>query len=380
MKTPIKRWELYLELFIELALIVVAVLCICVLLPKLLAFMWPFVVAWIIAMIGSPICKFLEKKLKISKKFGSAMIMILVICIVGGVLYLIILKIGKEAIAFGASLPNVAEDVGGAMNDLLKKLHIQNVNVPDEIRTSFQNLFADLDTKVGIMIENIGKNSVTYASKFASNVSSALIGIIVTIIASYFFIADREELVARCKKVMPISLQRKAGVVKKSLSDAIGGYVIAQLKMMVITFVILLIGLIIVQSDYVLLLALLISLIDMLPIFGAGIVLVPWAIYSIVQGHYWMAIGLLIIQTACFLSRQVLQPKIIGDSVGLSPLLTLVLLYVGLKLGGIIGFLLAMVIGIVLLNFYRAGMFEEKKKRIVRLLELIREANKELMG
>ena len=145
---------------------------------------------------------------------------------------------------------------------------------------------------------------------------------------------------------------------KRSLTRAVGGYLKAQLRIEVWMYLLLVFGFALLQVDYALLIALGVAFLDLLPFFGTGTVLVPWAIAKILSADYKMAIGLLIIWGVGQLARQVIQPKIVGDSIGVPPLPTLFLLFVGFKLGGVLGMILAVPIGIIIYTMYQEGAFD----------------------
>ena len=134
-------------------------------------------------------------------------------------------------------------------------------------------------------------------------------------------------------------------------------------------YLLLVIGLGILRVDYVLLIALGIALLDFFPFFGTGTVMVPWAIIKILSGDYKMAIGLLIIWGVGQLARQIIQPKIVGDSVGVPPIPTLFLLFIGYKFGGVFGMILAVPLGLIIFTMYEEGVFETTKNSILILVE-----------
>ena len=109
---------------------------------------------------------------------------------------------------------------------------------------------------------------------------------------------------------------------------------------------------------YSILVALLIAFLDFLPFFGTGTAMIPWAVYKLLVGDYKTAIILLIIYAVTQAVHQLLQPKLIGDSVGLNPLVTLLLLYVGYRLGSVIGMIIAVPIGMVVINMMQVGAFD----------------------
>ena len=157
-------------------------------------------------------------------------------------------------------------------------------------------------------------------------------------------------------------------MVKHSLGRSVGGYFKAQLKIEIWMYLLLVIGLSILIVDYVFLIALGIAILDLLPFFGTGTVMVPWAIIKILSADYQMAIGLLIIWGVGQLARQIIQPKIVGDSIGVPPIPTLLLLFFGYKVGGVLGMIIAVPLGLLLYTLYEEGVFDTTKNSILILI------------
>ena len=132
----------------------------------------------------------------------------------------------------------------------------------------------------------------------------------------------------------------------------------AQFRIMFVVAAILAAGFLILQIPYSLLLAVLIALLDFLPVFGTGTVLIPWAVIKLLTGEYYLAAGMGLLYVLTQVVRQAIQPKIVGDSMGLSPLTTLFLLYIGFKVSGLGGMILAVPIGLVFFNLYKYGIYD----------------------
>ena len=126
------------------------------------------------------------------------------------------------------------------------------------------------------------------------------------------------------------------------------GLIRAQLTLTAITFCELFIGFSILRVNYAFLFALLTAVFDALPILGVGGILLPWALYSLLSGNYLYAVGLLVIYGVIFIVRQFLEPRIIGTQIGLPPIVTLMSIYVGLRIFGVFGALLFPIIVITL--------------------------------
>lgn len=132
----------------------------------------------------------------------------------------------------------------------------------------------------------------------------------------------------------------------------------AQFKIMGVVFLILLLGFSVMRIHFSILLAMGIAFLDFLPFFGTGTALLPWALYKLLVGDYRTMAGLIIIYAVTQIVRQIIQPKLVGDSMGMNPLFTLVLLYVGYKAGSVLGMILAVPIGMIIVNLYKAGAFD----------------------
>ena len=205
---------------------------------------------------------------------------------------------------------------------------------------------------------NISTPTVTAAGKFAKKIPSILVAIIVTFISAYFFIADRDEVLHFAKRITPEPIVRRMTMISDNLKYAVGGYFKAQFKIMAVVFLLLSAGFLIMGLNFTFLLAILIAFLDFLPFFGTGTALLPWAIYKFLVGNYKMAAGLLVLYGVTQLVRQLIQPKLVGDSIGMNPLLTLVFLYIGYKAGGIFGMIFAVPAGLIVINLYKAGAFD----------------------
>lgn len=372
-----KRYEVMLELFFECMLILLQAVFFVYLLPKALGFMWPFVTGWIIAIITYPLSLFLQKKLHISKKFVSAVILIGLLAAVSGILYFILARLGKEALNFMSDMPALYRKADSVISSLPDLIHNSGL-IPKSWQLNMDSIFENIKSSVGGIVNKIGTVGVSHAGSIAKNVTNFFIGFIVSILSSYFFVVYRERLSHDYRNLIPASFQHRIDRIMEQVKGAVGGYLLAQLKIMGIIFFILFVGFMLVHNSYALLLAFLVAFVDVIPFLGTGFVLIPWAAYNLLAGDYKTAVLLIILYLVCLLSRQLLQPKIIGDSVGLDPLLTLVLIYIGFKVDGIRGFLIAMIAGILILNFYRIGVFDHKIQRFKHLFQALKEADEHL--
>ena len=323
-----------------------------------IGFFMPFVIGWFIAYLAYPLVGWLESRVKIKKKFGSALIIILVIAIVAGLGYLGIVKLIREIQMALSNAPSLYSDLETGLSEIGKRFQGIYQILPDNIQHGWDSLLQNMDERVGSVIARLGNPAVEMTGNVVKRIPSILVAVIVVLVSAYFFTAQREEIIRWCKKVAPKAIEARMSMVMYNLKYAVGGYFKAQFKIMAVVGLILLCGFLILGVEYSLLLAILIAFLDFLPFFGTGTALLPWAVYKFFVMDIKTAVGLLIIYGITQLVRQVIQPKLVGDSIGMSPLVTLVFLYIGYRLGSILGMILAVPIGMIILNLYKAGAFD----------------------
>lgn len=348
----------YWKVIVSLAFSLVGTLLFLYLGYKLLGFFMPFVIGWFIAYIASPVVNWLEKRVKIVKKLGSVIMIVGVLAAVCFIIYFIISTLWKEISFLIQDMPGMYRDLESGLSQIGNSMEGVFGKLPDGVQEGWHTMVANFDEMMGELMSRISEPTVSAAGRFAKSIPSVLVATIVTFISAYFFIAEREDVIRWSKKVAPDALVSRMTMVIDNLKFAVGGYLKAQLKIMVVVYIILVVGFIILNIHFSFLLGLLIALLDFLPFFGTGTALIPWAIYQFFMGNYKLVVGLVILYAVTQLVRQLIQPKLVGDSMGLRPLLTLFLLYTGYKIGGVFGMIFAVPIGMIAINLYKAGAFD----------------------
>lgn len=348
----------YWKVAVSLAASLIATSIVIVVGVELLSFFLPFVIGWLIALLAyRPVC-WLEKRLKMKKKLGSAVIVVGVLAAIVFLIYWGFSKIAVEIGRFANDVPAMYEDLEMGLRQIGNDLAGIYARLPEGIQNGWQNMIENLDNYMGSLISAISEPTVEAAGNIAKRIPSMLVSVIVTIVSAYFFIVDREAVLKWLVKVSPESIRKRMAMVNHNFRYAVGGYFRAQFKIMGVVGVIVFFGLTILGVNYAILLAILIAIVDMLPFFGTGTVLIPWLLYKFLVGNYKMALGLLILYIVTQVVRQVIQPKLVGDSMGLHPIVTLFLLYIGYKVGSVIGLLLAVPVGMIVINMVKAGAFD----------------------
>lgn len=371
-----KWWIKYFKILLNLAIAAAAVAAVVYFLPKCILFFMPFVIGWIISSIANPLVRFMEKRLKILRKHGSMLVIILALSIVilGG--YFAVAKLVSEVGNLMANMPEIYANVENEIQNIAKRMqHIFEI-LPANVQLYLLEINMQLDSLIENLVSSISAPTFQAAGKMAKNLPGTIIAVIITILSSYLFVADREQVLDVARKMIPKVLQERVILVINNMKFIVGGYFKAQFKIMGVVAIILLIGFGFLKVKYAVLLAALIAFLDMLPFFGTGTALLPWAVFKFLNGEYQFGFGLLIIYGVSQLVRQLIQPKIVGDTFGLNPLLTLIFMYSGYRLKGVFGMIIAVPVGMIVINMYEVGVFDGFIRNIKEIVNDINEFRK----
>lgn len=308
-------------------------------------YLLPFVIGIFVSFFVQKPVKAISKKTKIAKGpltitfvVGSY---ILIVAIIVLLIYLVYRWLSGIVAILPDMLPEFLEFVNNFNTSLTQTLEGLPIAVTNYINT--------LPEKLTGAIGSLGLALSDWALNFATSIPSYLISIIVTIVASCFIANDYEKIILFAKKKTPPKTWATIVEIKdtffKTIFKMLKGYIL----LMLITFTELTIGLLLIGQSNAILLAAVICVIDILPVLGTGAVVIPWAIISLFTGSIWKAIGLIIMYILITIIRNFLEPKVIGNQVGLHPLITLLAMFCGLKLLGIIG-LFGFPITLIVLN------------------------------
>ncbi len=347
----------YVKILINFIFIIIAGLLLLFVFPKILRFFMPFVIGWIVSMIANPLVRFLEKKVKILRKHSSAIIIAVVIAAIVAAISALLSSLFHEVQHLIEDLPNIVNQINAQLDYLSEKVRGISGALPEDVQTAINSIIISLGDLVNSFIKNLNLSAGS-AGAFAQGVAEGFLVVIVTILSAYFFTVDRDKLIAGLKKHLPDSVTDGWRLVMDNFRMAFGGYFKAQFKIMLVLTVIMFIGFEILKVDYSFFIALGVAFLDLLPVLGTGTVLWPWALFDVISGNYTRAVGLIIIYLICQVVKQVLQPKMVGDSIGLSPLSTLVFMYIGYRLYSVLGMIIGIPVGMVIVNLYRVGVFD----------------------
>ncbi|MDO5409340.1 MAG: sporulation integral membrane protein YtvI [Lachnospiraceae bacterium] len=326
--------------------------------PKVIGFFMPFVIGMVIALAAAPLVRFLERRVKLMRHFTSMLIIVGALALIVLGLWLVGSHLIRESLQFINDAPALYQSFSGELLQTVQKLEHVLTLLPDNVQQGIFNAIDNLGDLISSGAASLYSPTVEAAGNVARSIPSVLVYTIITLMSAYFFLADFDKLVEMAKKSMPDIFVRTIAFLRKESSRIVGGYFLAQFRIMCVIGVVLAVGLTIAGVSYSGLVAFLIAILDFLPIFGTGTVLIPWALIKLLNGAYGAAVFLLALYGLTQLIRQLIQPKLIGDTMGMNPLLTLLLLHIGYRFNGFTGMILAVPIGMILLEIIRLGAYD----------------------
>ena len=297
-----------------------------------LLYLLPFLIGWFIAFAMRPPAARLAPKLRIKPKVLRLLMTVTLYLALLGVVSVGVWLLSREVWGLLAHLgegdSSLEEFISGLMGT----------------NGFFGRLFGDFGDYVADALYRVAMSMLSVLGSGLSSVISAvpkvLFFLLISVIASAYFAIGLEEINAAVKRLIPRPVFDVIVKMKDGFLDALFKYMRSYLLLLVITFLEMLTGLFLIRAPYPVIMAVVIALLDLLPVLGVGVVLIPWGIWSFLIGRTAFGIGLLVLFIAHTVFRQVIEPKIVGKSLGVHPLLTLVFIYVGYSVFGIVGLLL----------------------------------------
>ena len=352
-----QRGALWLRLGIRLGLTALAVWLAARFGRPLLSLFAPFLLALIAAAALNPLVKKLQRLLGWNRQVLTLLLLFLIFGLLGGGLALLVY-------AAAGQLVSLVQNWGGLLDSLQA--------VMDQLEALFARLLTLVPPQVNEIVENAGDSLFQWLSEAAPaalgnlgleageramGLPAFLVALVIFIMATFLLTADYPYLRSRYVQHLDEGLLRFLGQLRTTALGAFGGYVKAEFLLSVGVFFILLAGFFLIRQPYGLLLSLGLAVMDFIPIIGAGTVMVPWAFVALFTGDLSAAVELMAIWGVIALFRRVMEPKFVGDQTGLSPILSLVSIYVGMKLAGVLGMVFGPVVLLVVLNLAGMGMF-----------------------
>ena len=320
---------------------------------KLAVFYMPFLIAFIISLIIEPAIKKIIKKFGLSRKISAVIMFIVVFGTVLGLLIWGISTIVSEASNLLESFNEYYGKIYSQVQNLIKNIDFERLNLSKEITNIFQDTTFSIIQKVSVYFQRF----LTQLIKFVTSIPSIAIYFAVTILALYFICIDKIYMIDELEHHLPEKWVKEMSKHLKQITKTLGGYLKAQFVLIIISFIISLIGLYIMDFaglnvGFPLLIALGIGFVDALPILGSGTVMIPWAIVSGLNGELSLGISIIVLLIIMSVTRQLIEPKIISGSIGIHPIFTIIAMYTGFKLIGVLGMYIGPILLIIFKNIF----------------------------
>ncbi len=352
-----QRGALWLRLGIRLGLTALAVWLAARFGRPLLSLFAPFLLALIAAAALNPLVKKLQRLLGWNRQVLTLLLLFLIFGLLGGGLALLVYAAAGQLVSLVQNWGGLLDSLQTVMDQLealfARLLTLAPPQVNEIVENAKDSLFQWLSEAAPAALGNLGLE----AGERAMGLPAFLVALVIFIMATFLLTADYPYLRSRYVQHLDEGLLRFLGQLRTTALGAFGGYVKAEFLLSVGVFFILLAGFFLIRQPYGLLLSLGLAVMDFIPIIGAGTVMVPWAFVALFTGDFTAAVELMAIWGVIALFRRVMEPKFVGDQTGLSPILSLVSIYVGMKLAGVLGMVFGPVVLLVVLNLAGMGMF-----------------------
>lgn len=353
-----ERGRLWLRLGLRLGVALVAVWLIVRVGLPLVNLLMPFVAALVLAWMLNPAIRFLQKKLGWKRNVLSLILVLVCIFILGALVTGLAYSLVSQVLSFLQNWQPLWSDTMFALSSITESLEKFLKPLPEETYAQLSGLLERAVGWLGDVVPRLLTRAAGSVGNAALSLPAWTIGFVIFLMAAYFISSDYPHLRFKLTRSIPKEFRGFFADVKRVAVDAFGGYVKAELILSGVIFMILLVGFLIMGEPYALLLAFILGVMDFIPIIGSGTAMVPWAVIDVVLGNYRHAIGLMVIWGIIAVFRRVAEPKVVGDQTGLSPIASLVSIYVGMRLGGVLGMILGPVVCLVALSILHGGVLD----------------------
>ena len=343
----------YWTSIIRKILYIVVIIALIFLTLKLAVFYMPFLIAFIISLMMEPAIKKIMEKLNFSRKLSSIIMFIIVFGIILGLLIWGISTIVSEASNFLSKFNEYYEKISNQIQRLVKSIDLEKFNISNEISQVIQNAIDVLLQRISIYMQRL----LTGIIKFVTSLPSIAIYFAVTILALYFICTDKIYMIDELEHHLPEKWVKEMAIHLKQITKTLGGYLKAQVILIVISFTISLVGLYLMHFvgldvGFPLLIALGIGFVDALPILGSGTVMIPWAIIAGLNGDLTLGISIMVLLIIMSVTRQFIEPKIVSGNIGIHPIFTIIAMYTGFKIIGVLGMFIGPILLIIFKNIF----------------------------
>ncbi len=293
------------------------------------------------------------RKTQLKRKTSAILILVLVMSIIIGFLVWGIVSLISESSNLLQNFNIYMEKANEIIQNLLASIDLSKIKIPQEIMNIAQNSFQEFLGTVSTW----AKELLTSVLNGITSIPTVVIYIVITLLSLYFICTDKIYMVDQLEHHFPRKWVKKLAMHIKEITKVLGGYLKAEAILVLVSFFISVVGLYLLKFagfnlPFPLLAALIIGFVDALPIFGSGTVMIPWAILCAIDGDIKLGMAILVLWIIMSIVRQFMEPRLVSKQIGIHPIFTLIAMYTGFKLIGVLGMLIGPIVLIVLKNIF----------------------------
>lgn len=339
------QWKL---LFLAIGLLVLAYFILPISLPLIFAF--------VTALILNPTVRFFQQKTKFSRKISITIVFFLFLVLISFAGTFIVTKAITQLVNFVENVPEYFNELNDVYKEWEQDFRTYSENLPAEFVQEVSNSVEDYLSSLSATAKNV--ITIENITQIFAKVPQYLISFLVYLIALFLFMIELPAVKANLYKPLKPETAKKVSFMGQRLGDVVMGFFKAQFSVSIIIFFVSLIGLLIIIPEVAVIMSLVIWLIDLVPIIGSIAILGPWALFLLMTGDTALGVKLGVLAIVLLGIRRIVEPKVMGQQIGLSPLATLISMFLGIKLLGLFGFIIGPIILITLKSATEAGIIK----------------------
>ncbi|MYL34143.1 sporulation integral membrane protein YtvI [Pontibacillus yanchengensis] len=328
---------------------------------------YPFLIAIAIAFIMNPLVNILETKGRMPRPVAVFLSILVILGIIIGIITLLIVELVNGTLYLSERIP---EDFATLVNYFEDLIASQIIPIYERLTSMLSTLDPNHQKEIMKQIENVGGNIAASGANLLESILKWLpeklsqipdfaTVLVFSLLGTFFISKDWYRWGNKIKSLTPDKIMSSSGNVFRGLQNALFGFMKAQFTLISITAIIVLIGLLILQVDYAITIAIITGVVDLLPYLGTGLIFVPWIIFMFFTGNYFLTIGLSILYIVVIIQRQMMEPKVLSTNIGLDPLATLISLFVGYQLFSFLGLIIGPVFLVIVKTLFQTGVLQE---------------------
>ncbi|WP_088104974.1 sporulation integral membrane protein YtvI [Halalkalibacter urbisdiaboli] len=316
----------------------------------------PLIAALVTALILSPAVNTLHRKGKMKRNIAVMIVFTIFVCFIGLSGYFITTKAITQGTDVVENFPQYINDLNRAWLNFQRDLEEKYETLPPEV---VQEINLQVTRALNELRSTISdRNLITDVTSVISSIPGYLVTFIVYLIALFLFMLELPRIKEKIYAYLSERTKDKVNFMTSRLSYVVWGFFKAQFLVSIIIFIVSLVGLLIIAPEVALLMAFIIWLVDFIPLIGSIVILAPWAIFQLIAGNVGTGTQLLILAAVLLIIRRTVEPKVMGHHIGLSPLATLIAMYLGLMFFGVMGFIIGPLIVIAFTSAKEAGIIK----------------------